>query len=463
MKKRDWFLSLGILMILSGSMIYLMNSPRRIRLQIDGNLSKIRTRCISVSDILDEAGIPYSDSDRIFPRPNYWMTEDYVLRVDHLSNIELKQSNRIRTFTSTENLAGNILLDGKVKLYPGDRLLWNDLEITADYLVGDYSEIKFVLDSLSAFTLIDDYSGVTKTAYSDAFTVGEALQQQNLTIPSGASISPSPETAFVSDMTIQILQPRQLTVKMNGRETSITGSGASVGEALTRGGIPLQGLDYSIPSEDSPVPPDGRITIVRVREEVSITATAVDYDIEWIPDDSKSLDTVEVKKEGQKGLKGTLTRIRYQDGAEASKTTDPEETLVEPVSSVQTYGTQITVKTVTTPDGTFEYWRSVPVYATSYSPCRSGVDSCITGTSSGAKVEKGVIGVSYNWYLLLGGQNVYVPDYGTAVIGDVGKSPTNDNRWIDLAYSDEDFVNRSENTTLYFLTPIPAEIQWVLP
>ena len=463
MKKRGWFLSLGILMIIAGGMIYLMNSPRRIRLQIDGHLSKIRTRCISVSDILDEAGIPYSNSDRIFPRLNYWMTENYVLRVDHLSNVELKQQDGIKTFTSTENLAGNILLSGEVKLFPGDRLIWNDMEITADSLIGEYSEIQFILESLETFKLVDDYSGLTRTAYAEALTVGEALQQQNFSIPSGASIIPSSDTAFLSGMTIQISRPKQLVVTLNGKETLLLTSGASVGEALARGGIPLQGLDYSVPSENSPVPQDGRVTIVRIREDISITATALNNDTEWIPDDSKPLDTVEVKKEGQKGLKGTLTRVRYQDGIEISNTTDPEETLVEPVSAVQTYGTQITVQTVTTSDGTFEYWRSIPVYATSYSPCRSGVDSCITGTSSGAKVERGVIGVSYNWYLLLGGQNIYVPNYGTAVIADVGKSPTGDNRWVDLAYSDADFVSRSENTTLYFLTPIPAEVQWVLP
>ena len=49
---------------------------------------------------------------------------------------------------------------------------------------------------------------------------------------------------------------------------------------------------------------------------------------------------------------------------------------VQPVDQVLGYGTQVVTQTVDTPDGQLEYWRAVTVYATSYSPCRSGVERC---------------------------------------------------------------------------------------
>jgi len=74
-----------------------------------------------------------------------------------------------------------------------------------------------------------------------------------------------------------------------------------------------------------------------------------------------------------------------------------------------------------------------------------------------------VIAVDGDWYAEFAGLTVYVPDYGFAVIGDTGRSPVADNRWIDLAYNDENFVPWSNQTTLYFLTPVPASIPWILP
>jgi len=35
--------------------------------------------------------------------------------------------------------------------------------------------------------------------------------------------------------------------------------------------------------------------------------------------------------------------------------------------------------------------------------------------------------------------------------------------WIDLAFTDADFEPWHQNTILYFLTPVPADIPWILP
>jgi uncharacterized protein YabE (DUF348 family) len=462
MKKRIWFVFLGFCLIFTGSMLYLTNSPRRIQLLVDGVPMKIKTRKIRTDAILKETGIPFSEIDRIFPRLNYWMTENYLLRVDHPSTVELMRQDEQISFISYENIAGNILLSGGVKLFPGDKILWNQTEIQADSLIGMESNIQLSITSQNFFKLVRDSWDSPQIRYTQALTVGEALQQLDVSIPQAALIFPERDTVFQNGMTIEICEPKILTISSNGIESQISACGKTVGEALSRAGVPLENLDYSIPSEDSPLPSDGKISVFRVYEDMSLTASALPNEIEWIPDNTKPLDSTGVIKEGHAGVKGVLTKIRYQDDVEISNVSEPETVLIEPEKAVHSYGTQIQTQTITTADGTFEYWRSIPVYATSYSPCRSGVDACLNGTSSGARVEKGIIAVSYDWYLKFGGQRVYIPGYGTGVIGDVGKSPTNDNRWVDLAYSDNDFVGWSDHTMLYFLTPVPTEIQWVL-
>ena len=48
------------------------------------------------------------------------------------------------------------------------------------------------------------------------------------------------------------------------------------------------------------------------------------------------------------------------------------------------------------------------------------------------------------------------------VIGDIGGGVPG-SHWIDLAYSEEDYIAWHQNVTLYFLTPVPETILWPLP
>ena len=96
------------------------------------------------------------------------------------------------------------------------------------------------------------------------------------------------------------------------------------------------------------------------------------------------------------------------------------------------------------------------------SPCRSGADRCYYGTSSGLPVQQGVVGVTRAWYNLMVGQRIYVPNYGIATIADVGGGVPGQ-YWIDVGYTDDAYVAWHSNVTIYFLTPVPANIPWILP
>ena len=154
-------------------------------------------------------------------------------------------------------------------------------------------------------------------------------------------------------------------------------------------------------------------------------------------------------------------RVRYEDGAEISRLTEADTLVRPPKNRVLGYGTKIEIKTAVVDGVTIEYWRAVQMYVTSYSPCRSGGDRCYNGTASGAQVQKGVAGMRYDWYLSMGGQQLYIPGYGHAIVADVcggcvGKP------WIDVAYNDSDYVPWSSWVTVYFLTPVPSAILYTL-
>jgi 3D (Asp-Asp-Asp) domain-containing protein len=65
-------------------------------------------------------------------------------------------------------------------------------------------------------------------------------------------------------------------------------------------------------------------------------------------------------------------------------------------------------------------------------------------------------------YNLFQGARVYIPGYGIASVQDIGAGVPGQ-YWVDLGYSESDFVNWHQNVTVYFLTPVPANVPLSLP
>ena len=301
---------------------------------------------------------------------------------------------------------------------------------------------------------------------------GITLDANDRILLNGIPASPdSPITTF--PITLQIApadevpelpsQPPSLTllVTSNGMTLPIQSTAATIGGALAEAGIPLIGNDYSIPSENEPLPADGQIKVVHVSESVLLTQKPISFTSEVITSADVPLDQTQILQPGETGLSMQRIRIRYEDGTEISRITEHETTVRQPKNRVLGYGTKVEINTAVVDGVTIEYWRAVQMYVTSYSPCRSGGNRCYSGTSSGAKVQKGVAGMKYDWYINMGGQRLYIPGYGFASVEDVcggcvGKP------WIDVAYSDSDYQPWSSWVTVYFLTPVPGNIIYVL-
>jgi len=181
------------------------------------------------------------------------------------------------------------------------------------------------------------------------------------------------------------------------------------------------------------------------------------------PDPELELDQRNVMLPGVIGLKVTRQRVRYEDGQEIVRTNEAEWIARKPQNEVLGYGTKVVIRSISTADGTFEYWRAVNVYATSYSPCQLGIPNyCNSVTASGAQLVKGIVAVRLTWYRFMKGAGVYIPGYGSGVVADVGGGIPG-KYWIDLGFTDADFQPWHQNTTIYFLTPVPANILYILP
>jgi len=244
--------------------------------------------------------------------------------------------------------------------------------------------------------------------------------------------------------------------------------GPTVGAALAESSISLQGSDYSIPSENEPLPENGEIQVIRVREEVLLEQEPLPFDAiqQGLPD--LEIDNTAVVQAGEYGLTAKRVRVVYEARPDAEgwqevdRQIEDEWVAREPVPRISGYGTKIVVRTENVGGTSIEYWRKVDAYATSYSPCRLGVpDYCNTTTASGKQLQQGMIGVIRSWFNMMRGQQVFIPGYGFATIEDIGAGVSG-RHWVDLGYTDDDWVSWHHNVTVYFLTPVPANIMWIL-
>jgi 3D (Asp-Asp-Asp) domain-containing protein len=184
----------------------------------------------------------------------------------------------------------------------------------------------------------------------------------------------------------------------------------------------------------------------------------------WDAAPDLEIDHQQLVDPGEAGVVAVRSRVRLEDGQEVSRTVEPEWVAVEARDRIMGYGTKIVIRTLDTPNGPIEYWRAVPMYATSYSPCRLGVPGyCSTTMSNGEQLQQGNVAFTLPWYRVMRGQYVYVPGYGAGKVSDVGGGIPG-RRWIDLGYTDDTYVSWHGWVTVYFLTPVPPEglILWVL-
>ena len=371
--------------------------------------------------------------------------------------VTIIDNDQILTLQTNERVPSAFLDQAGITLNPNDRVLLNGLPASLDQPITNYP---ITLQIRRAIPLTITTSDGEQQIQSSAFTIGEALGEASLWLRAGDKVTTSLDSP-VSSALISILPSRELSVTFNGKTTPILSSAETVGEALAEAGVPLIGLDYSQPSENEPLPANGQIRVVRVTESLQLAQKPIPFESELQASADVPLDTTQILQPGEPGLNVQRIRIRYEDGEEISRVTEDETMVRSPKARILAYGTKVEVKTATVDGVQIEYWRAVQMYATSYSPCRSGTDQCYPGTSSGKSLRKGMVGLRYSWYLTMQGQQLYIPGYGFGSVEDVCGGCVG-RPWIDLGFSDNNFEPWHSWVTVYFLTPVPANVIYVL-
>lgn len=313
--------------------------------------------------------------------------------------------------------------------------------------------------------LLTVYDGDSADTFgTTAMTVGEALRERGYTLYAGDRIAPSLGARVASGQAVYLKRATPVVLSVGGEPRAVRTHSKTVAELLSAERVTLDESDYVQPAAEEPVTEGLVVQVVRVTDQHYIQETPVAYRVVEVPDPEMEIDTREVTRWGHEGAKRQSIRVHYENGREVFRTYDDEWLERDPLDRIISYGTRIVLRELSTPHGTFTYWRKLRMLATSYNGPTAGTppDAPNYGlTRLGWRAAKGVIAVDPRVIPLT--QPMYVPDYGPGVAADTGSAI----KWrrVDLCYDDHNLVLWHKWVDVYLLTPVPprSEILWQVP
>jgi uncharacterized protein YabE (DUF348 family) len=308
--------------------------------------------------------------------------------------------------------------------------------------------------------------GAASTVMTAAGSIGEALFAEGIYIYASDIVTPALNAAVASGAQISIQRAVPVTVVADGRTISTRTQAKTITDLLMSEGIPAQGKDFTNPGLQTAVSAGLVVKLTRVREATITESEGIAFTTVHQPNPNIDLDQQQIVTHGKAGVRKRTVRVVYEDGKEVQRVVDREWVDEPPVTQVIAYGTRVVIRTAMMPDGPIEYWREIRTWATFYTPIHSGtpLDAPWFGiTFTGKRATKGVIAVDPRAIPLH--TNIYVPGYGFGAAEDTGNLVQG--MVIDLCYDDDDSHPErwqwARWTTTYLLTPVPANIPYVLP
>jgi resuscitation-promoting factor RpfB len=454
MTKKLWFwqacAALSLVLLLLG--LYLLLKPVPVTLIINGETREHATRLREPGLILAEAGIGFHPQDSLTPAPGSRVPRGGVITLESARWVQVWEDGELQAeFFTPERIPAQHLLEAGIDWTENSRLLYR-------------GEAVDVYDSLprTAFYLLEIRRPASFNGeLTHAPTVLSALWEQGVTVSSADDLSADWAQSPAHADSVHVRQARPVSVMADGVQIDGFSAARTVGGVLADLGLPLQSLDRVVPPLEAAPPEEGMITVTHVREAVQLAHTASPFGSTMVPDPETLLDTRSLISPGQSGIDVTRTRVVFEDGVEQTAFEEETWQAAAPQDEVVGYGQQINVRTIDTEYGPLEVYREVTMYATSYHPC-GFKDRCSYTTRNGCTLEKGVVAVSAAWYPYMVGQRVYIPGYGIGLVCDSGGGIPG-RHWIDLGYSDDDYRAWYHWVPVYFLTPVPDTVLWLLP
>lgn len=433
-----------------------ISDKQTVTLLIADEYRDIQTSALTVEDLLSEQNVSLNTDDAISPVLDTPLSDGLLITIAHARSVSLAVDNEVSNIRTPFDNPADILTQEQINLRPIDHIWVDGTAATiAELRLWPVPANEIIVQHAFLITIRDGESEIVLETTAE--TVGDALYEAGVTIYFSDSLSLEQGHTLTNDTIITIDRAHPIIIRVDGVNLETRVSGTSVADALTEAGIALIGLDYTIPAETETIAAGMTISVLRVTESNESYEETIPYETVYQTSEQLELDQRQIVQAGESGLQRYNERVRYENGIEVGREPSGSEMIRMPQNEIIAYGTQIIIRAINTPEGAKDYWRVLRMYATSYHPEALGGDNI---TAIGETLQHGIIASDPN--LIPYRTNLYVEGYGIGMMADTGGTRSSP-YWIDLGYSDEDFVGWHRYVDVYLLTPAPANIDYLLP
>lgn len=429
----------------------------------DGNAAQVvNGRFSTPRDLLTHANIELRPEDIVVPGLDEPIEAGTAVRIQRARPVNFHSESQNRTYWTQQTTLGAFLAEIGQSPLPTSQIFADGRQININNLAQTALPNSVEIGRFLTVTIIDN--GQQQLLRTAAQTVGAALAEANIALFATDGVEPEMGSWLEPNMVIRVQRSMPLTIDVDGRLLQTRSHHTNPLAVIAEAGIGLIGADYIQPGPEAILQPNDTIHVIRVTEDFRTEDSPIPFQTLWQASPDLAIDSQAVISYGENGIQRRRLRIRYENGVEVGQTVDGEWVAREPVDQLIGYGTKITLGVVDTPEGPREYWRVVRMRVTSYTAASSGKAPSDPGygiTASGRRVRKGIIAADRS--VVPFRSSVFVPGYGVGYVGDTGGGVRG--RWIDLGYSEDDYVSWSGYVDVYYLTPVPApeDINYLLP
>lgn len=415
----------------------------------------------TVADVIDAAAITLRPEDLVTPELQETANPETMIQVQRAKPVIVNTANGSRTIWTRQSMLAPFLAEAGITLQPDQELRVGQMAVSPDSI--SQQQLPPAIDIIPREIVVSIVEGdQQRSQLTSARTVIELLQEAGIQLAEADRVDPAPDSKLQDGAAIHITRAVALTIAVDDQSLQIRSLNNQPLEVLGEIGVVLGPEDYTFPPADTILQSGDTIEVIRVSNEYRFEDEEIPFQTVYQPSDELDLDSKAVLSNGVPGIKRRRIRLIYEDGVQVGEELEEEWIESEPLNQVIGYGTRITLGTIDTPEGPREYWRVVHMRATAYTAASSGKapDHPAYGiTASGLPAGTGIVAVDPN--VVPFRSEVFVPGYGIGFAGDTGGGIKG--RWIDLGYDEEDLVTWNGYADVYYLTPIPEKINYLLP